>query len=712
MRLCAYAFAMALLLAVAARSQASAATGSIFAQPGRVAVGQPVLFSVRAIPTPGLPTTFMIDFGDGTVAPLATTTQSIVHRYAMAGIKIVVLKALAPGVTTVVARTIVTVVNVPMRSVPLGEILDTVCIGSPVLAGTDLTVVMHYRIVSPVADFQAVLDLSDERGHLIRRSDPFPLALGVLAQTGIQTAVIPYAIPVDAGGSYRLTVFIRAVQGGTVAIGRAMRIHVLGGPDPSPKLVNQMHLNGALVAGPHLPGQSATLNFGMTSALQWPTHSLSVTGLFDPISHKSDPVFTLASSVPGAISSPDSETTNRTTAPTAGGAPKYSDVFGRAQASLPAFLGGGETLRGIDATYDYAAATYHVAYGYTQLPTQTTGARFASILDYSRKWSQGSTLHLALTGNRDDLTTFVAAGSADPLDGRTGMLELDRTFDKYLSGVFAAGISNSRDLVSGSTALDASERVDLKYAIGKDSYELEYHNAGSDFATGTGLGAQSDRVGGALTVALGLSAISQVAFSITRDALHSAFSNQNGESVSYALTPSSGVSLALGGTQNHQVSANSDAFTRGASVTLARAIGNGSWDFSASINGLHDALQPLSDGTSRTLKLDYQFRSGANAFGFGVAGSSVSGAGANTLLGETLDYGTSFGAFGPLPNTRRFELHTSFSNTITRAVNSGTRDQAWNALLSYHLTPQVALGATWTSQQQASGFDLRLDFNI
>lgn len=727
MRRSARALVIVLLLAAAANARADAATGSIFPQPASVIVGQPVVFSVNASPTAGLPTTFTIAFGDGATAPISPPGESIVHRYATAGPKLVVLTATSPGITSVLARIVVSVLGNVVR-VPLGEILDTVVIGSPVLAGTDLTVVMHYRIASPMAstannlsDLQAVVDLADARGHLIRRSDPFPLAIPSLTLTAIQTAVIPYAVPVDAAGSYELIVFIRAAQGGTVAVSRTMWIHVLGGPDPAPKFVNQIHLNGALVAGPPSPGAPGALNFGMTTALQWPTYALSVTGLFDPISHKSDPVFVLAAATPGPISAPDAQTAGPAGS-SAGSTPKYADIFGRAQASLPAFLGGGETLRGVDATYDYATADYHAAYGYTQLPTEASGARFGGIVDFTRIWSAADVLHFTLTDNRDDPQTFIFSGNAHPLDGRTGMLELDRSFDQHLSGVFAVGISGSQDLISGDSVPGASGRADLRYAIGKNSYELEYHNAGDQFATGTGLGAQSDRAGGSLNLQFGLSPISQVGFSFSQDALHSIFSRGAMESAAFTLTPPTGASLTLNLQQDHQLSANSDAITRGVTFALARAAGSGSWDASGSITSLVDALQPFSDGTSRTLKLDYQFRAGANALGFGVAGSNVTGAAANTLLGETVDYGTSFGALGPVPNTRRFELHASFTNTNTRATSTGGRDQSWNALLSYHLTQQMALGVTWASQQhrdiaspldtQASGLSLRLDLNI
>ncbi len=749
MKSAAFVFVVALLgFAAGACAPAMAATGTIFAQPGTAAVGQPVTFSVNATPTIGLPTTFALNFGDGTSTAVTPPATTLIHQYGTPGTKLVTLMATSPSVRTVVARTIVTVLPtvVPnIARVPLGEILDTVTVGSPVLAGTQLGIILHYRIASPFAsldngltDLQAVVDLHDARGKLVRRSDPVPLSILPLAPSAIQTAVIPYFVPVDAGGNYEIVVYIRASQGGTIASSRALRIHVLGGPDPAPILHNVIHLNGALVAGPPVPGSSGSLNFGMTTALQWPTYGLTITGLYDPISRKSDPLFDLASATPGPVAAPDAQSS---AAPPASAQAKssflkYNDLFGRTQTALPQFLGGGETLRGVDATYDYTSSILHAAFGYTQLPTASTGGRRAALFDYTRAWSPDYTLHFTVTNNRDDVGSFISIGNTHPLDGTTGMLEYNRAFNGRLTGDFAVGESSSHDLFTNESTPGASERADLKYSPGKDTYELEYHNAGEAFATGTGLGAQADRIGGSFNANLALSPISQVALTFSRDDLHSIFSRDAVQTATFTLAPPAGAALTLNVQRAHQLSLSSDAFTSGVTFSLTRAVGNGTWDASGSVSALHDTLQPNSDGTSRTLKLDYQFRAGASALGFGVAGSNVSGATANTIIGETIDYGTSFGALAPALGgqaaaggspqgtlaTRRFELHASFSNTNTRQLPAGGRDTAWNALLSYHLTPQAALGVTWASQQhsdlnsllnrQVSGLNFRLDLNI
>jgi len=722
------------------------------ATPRTVVVGQPVAFEAMGAVPPVMTGTMVLRFGDGAEQTVPALPQTIAHRYTAPGLKTATLLFVTVGgLTTLLAETTVNVLANQVR-VPVGQIVDTVAIGSPALAGGDINLILHYHVTAPLAvtaagqtALQVVADLIGSDGHLVRRSDPFALFVSPFDQTSIQTAVIPYTVPVDAGGVYQLVLYIRSAQGGTVAVGRPVPLLVVGGADPAPVIKNVVHASGAIVVGPPLAGGTGNgnLNFGMTTALEWPTYALTISGLYDPISHKSDPIFALASSSPGPVSAPDATapvnpnaSRPASTATALPGRLKFSDVVGRAQSALPQFLGGGETLHGIDATYDYTNFIYHAAYGFTQLATATTGERRGGLIDLTRAFSSSDTLRFSLTDNRDDPASFIATGLSTPLDGRTGYLEWSDAFSAHLKGVFSAGRSSTQDLVTGNGLNDAADKVDLLYSLGADNYEFEYHNAGAVFATGGGLGAQADRVGGSLNLGFGLSPISQLGLLFKRDDQRSIFARDASFVGTWTVAPPSGASLTMTLSKDRQLTVNSDSNTDGVTWALQRAYPTANWNVSGAISTLRDALQSNSDSTTRTAAAAYQFRFGPHTLGFGAAGSDVSSGTPTTMFNESVNYGFSFGGVAPslgnqaagggsqpgTAGTRRFELTSQFSNTVTRQPASGGRDVIWNALLSYHVSPQLAPGITFASLRhvddnpaldtQQSAFRLRLDLNI
>ena len=700
----------------------------------------------------GLPGNFLLQFGDGDAQTFSSQPQTLVHQYASAGLRTALLFFEGPGIGRILlAETTVNVLGNQVR-VPIGQIVDTVAIGSPAVAGGNIELIVHYHVATPLAvtaagqtSLQVIADLIGSDGHLVRRSDPFALFISPLDQTSMQTAVIPYTVPVDAGGRYRLVVFIRTAQGGTVAAGQPVPLLVVGGADPAPVIKNVVHAAGAVVVGPPLAGGAGngSLNFGMTTALQWPTYALTISGLYDPISHKSDPIFELESASPGPISAPDAtaplnpQGSQPTPIPqTQPNRLKFADIVGRAQAALPQFLGGGETLHGIDATYNYTDFIYHAAYGFTQLPTATTGERRGGLIDVTRAFSAADTLRFSLTENRDDPASFISTGGSTPLEGRTGYLEWDNAFSAHFKGIFSAGRSWTQDLVNGNNLTDAAEKIDLLYSLGADNYELEYHNAGPLFATGGGLGAQADHVGGALNIGLGLSPISQLGLSFKREEQRSIFARDGSFAGTWTLAPPTGAGLTLTLSKDRQLTVDSDSNTDGITWALQRAYQSASWNVSGAISTLRDVLQPNADATTRTAAAAYQFRLGPQTLGFGAAGSEVSGSTPSAMFNETLNYGFSFGGAAPslgaqaaaggsrpgVNGTRRFELTTQFSNTVTKLPASGGRDVVWNALLSYHVSPQLAPGITFASLRhldsdpklntQQSAVRFRIDLNI
>lgn len=767
-RVAALICALAALVATSTPRVAAAAP-LLLAAPGNAVVGQPVVFIANGLDPAAA---YEVVFGDGTVGvlPPNVPSASIVHRYATTGTLTAALALIGLG------RVAFTRVNILANQVrvPIGQVLDTFALGAPALAGGDISIIVHYRITSPLAstinnqsNLQMVVDLDDPNGRLIRRSDPFALFVSPFAQTGIQTAAIPYSVPVDAGGPYKLLVYIRTAQGGTVASGQPLLLQVLGGPDPAPKLVNTFHASGAIVLGSSIGGVGTSANIGLTTALEWPTYALTIAGLYDPISHKSDPVFTLASATPGPVSAPDASATATpaqtvTNAPpksvTKGATPspnpvpspspppvavnpppaaaatnglKYADVFGRAQAVLPAFLGGGETLHGLDFTYNYTDVIYHVGAGFTQMPTSTTGLRRGWLTDLTRAWSPNSSLRFSITDNRDDPGSFISVGGSDPLDGKTAFLEWDRAFSPHFKGIFTGARSDATDLSTNASIPDGAEKADFVYNNGNANYEFEYHNAGELFATGGGLGAQADRVGGSLTMQIGLSPITQLGAVFKHEDEHSIFSRDGLMEGSLTIAPPTGASLTLTAQTDHQLSLGSDGWTNGATWALQRAVGTSTWNVSGSLTDVHDLLMPLADGTTRTAAAQYQFHLGPSALGFGFTASNVTGSNPNTQVNGTVNYGLSFGGLAPVAQgqqpsigaaTRRFQLQSSFSATNVRQATSGGRDLVWNALLSYHLTPQIAPGINFIDQHhadenpslnaQATALRLRLDLQI
>ena len=282
-------------------------TFSLTANPASVIAGQVVTFTATtgARPLPGA----YVNFGDGTTAPAPSNYNQIQHRYATPSLYTARLTAVGNLDTLAQAQVSVTPNTV---QVPVGQVYSTFLVGSPVLAGADTAISLNYRIFTPfvlgptgVSPLQAIVELATIKGVVIQRSDPFALPFTQQNVNAPQTVMIPYTVPADAGGNYLITVYVRSATGGTVAIGRPQTIQIIGGPDPAPIVTNAFHANGAILTGSGANRGSYGVNIGLTTAAQWANDELLLTGLFDPVSKKVDPLLTFVSATPAPITAPN-----------------------------------------------------------------------------------------------------------------------------------------------------------------------------------------------------------------------------------------------------------------------------------------------------------------------------------------------------------------------------------------------------------------------
>ncbi len=281
------------------------ASFSLTAAPTSVIAGQAVNFTaVTGVAIPGA----FVDFGDGTSAPAPAPYNQLVHRYQSPAIYTARLGIVGQGVSF--AQTQVAVSTNPVN-VPVGQIYSSFLVGSPVLAGTDTSIALTYRIFTPfvigssgVSPLQAIVELTDSKGNVIQRSDPYALPFTQQNVNAPQTVMIPYTVPADAGGDYLIRVYVRVNTGGTVAVARAQPLQIIGGPDPAPLVNNAFHASGAVLSSSGTNRGGYGVNMGLTTALQWATDELLLTGTFDPVSKKIDPVVAFQSATPAPVTAP------------------------------------------------------------------------------------------------------------------------------------------------------------------------------------------------------------------------------------------------------------------------------------------------------------------------------------------------------------------------------------------------------------------------
>lgn len=688
--------------------RAPACASSLTASPNPGTVGAPITFDYATLTDPPI----VLDFGDNTGAVvLPSDTGSKTHVFTSIGFYIVRLcQTSCTGSLGMVLAVKFVTVRATAPNVPFGSIFSTSVLGGPFLAGADSQINVSFRIATqsapfastPQTELEVVVDLEDSRGNLIRRSDPFVIPAYYAAGGRVVQRTIPYTIPGDARGAYQIRVYIQTDGGATVAIGHPIPFVIVGGPDPSSSENGTFHANGSIITGPSSSSfrsapsvSTSSFQSNVTTALEWPDKTLSLGALYDPVSNRADPVFTLASATPGPVAAPDAAPQTQSEAGSAaGGKPQYTDVLGRATASLPQLLGGGTTLRGLDLTYKYADGwSYHGAAGYTQLGTTTTSLRAGSAFDISRSWSSTDSLRLSYFGQSDDVAKFVPNGSGGPKAANTGALEFNDEILKNLKTVISVGQSQSHlKIPLAPTKTDAADKIGMQYLLGSVNVAADYHNYGADFAVGGGPGAISDAVGSLATASAYISPASSLSLTWQRDDKRSTLSRRVDDSATFSTQPASGIGMHLTATHDHMIVAGSNLTTDSLDYGFNRTWQNGGYlSLNGSDSGSLDTLTPSNSITVRNTDVSYVLQRGSQLVGGGVSALVTTGQFfSNSTVSDNITYGFSFGGWAGV--TRAYELQLQALGDNAVQFGGRSRDSLYSAILSRHLTRQTALG--------------------
>ncbi|HYK53794.1 MAG TPA: hypothetical protein VEV38_09725, partial [Candidatus Eremiobacteraceae bacterium] len=542
---------LAAVVAVANKPASAAAAAFLTPTPTDPIVGQTVSFAYDGVE--GGP--FFIAFGDGTVQAVSGISGTVPHVYSSIGFKDAELCNGDCMRRDIVATALVTV-RAPAPAVPFGSVLGTSVVGGPFIAGGNAQIDFSYRVATqfsslastPQTDIQVIVDLEDTHGHLVRRSDPFVIeSVESAGGFAVQTS-IPYTIPADAKGAYRLQVYLRAGNGAAIAAGQPTPVFIFGGPDPTQNAQTAVHANGTIIAGPTTTTSRATsststtstqVQSDLTTALEWPDKTLALTGIYDPVSKRTDGILSLSSATPSPVAAPDAVGQDETS-PSApqGGQPQYDDVVGRTLTSLPQLLGSGEILRGLDLSYKYADGwAYHGAAGFTQLGTFATSSQRGDAFDIAHAWANNDTLRASFFSQSDDVAQFIPNGSAGPTASSDVVLEFTGPLASNLNALVSAGRSQSHLLTAAAnstSSADSADRVGLQYALGSVTLGTDYHNYGADFAAGDGPGAMSDVVGSSATASANLSPTASLSLAWLRDDKHSVFSHHTNDTATFS----------------------------------------------------------------------------------------------------------------------------------------------------------------------------------
>jgi hypothetical protein len=686
------ACAVAVAVALCAAAPASAAGPlPLTAAPSSAQVRTPITFTV-IVSAEIAPSPYTLDFGDGARITLPQPMFSFVHAYARAG---QYTARVSDRFNTIRGTAVVTITEPAFQPgrTPIGQIYATTLTIPAVLAGGETSIVVRYAIGDATyaaggAPILAYVELRTAKGALIRRSDPF--AIVPAPSAGMQSAVIPYSVPVDAGGSYTLRVALRAAGGGTIASGALLPLLVASGPDPQPELHTEFHASGALEVGPNAV-TGATFNPGTVVALQWPAYSLSLSGLYDPVSHRPDPVLVAESRAPGPMQPPDAAAT---VTPSPGPAASFKDTLGRGSAALPEILGGDSTMRGLDATRSVGPWVLHGAYGYTQLPTPGVPGERAAIADIGRTLGAGNVRAVLYQRDDDVPASYVAMPNVPgPLRASVAALDLKQPVVRNLTFTASVAASNATSLVQPASLADSSSRAELAYGLGSTNARFEYHNAGGAFATGAGPGATSDRAGWASSLAFALSPKMMLSLGAEQEHTHSIASRQTNATAQLNLTASATTQASIGVRRDTMSSPAAQITAGQVDAALGTALFGGQLNVNGTLVGLRDALSASNASTTRTAMVQFTRQQNAHTLGVGFTGTSQTGAAASAQTGESLTYGFPFG--GRVVNgalLHGFELQFALTNDAASSAASATADRAFSTILSYHLTKHVALG--------------------
>jgi hypothetical protein len=679
-----------------------ASSGVVAASTTSALVGESVSFTLRYTPTLAAPAFATLYFGDGSDVLVPAGVSVEMHAYASPGFYDATLRS-DKGLLDEIGIS----VSGRVAKVPAGAIYTVTPTLSPVLAGSDIALVVTYSIAAPpiaiAADapqLEFLVDLVDAQGRLIRRSDPFVLPPGIGG--GTQIARIPYSVPVDASGVYGLRVYVRAASGGTIAVASIVPLQIDGGPDPAPQSKSSFHAKGSIELGPQIttPGTTATpasVDAGATTALVWNEASLALSGLYDPVSRRSDPLFTYQSGSTPNIQSPD-----------ATGAGSATDSFalshggvtidaGRTQSSLPQLFGGGDELRGVDAVAQDGILTFHAAYGYSEVSGLGVPSQYASIFDAGAALPNSGMVRIT------DFDSGDSSGSASAL-----ALQYTQQPIKNLTVLASGGIG----------AGDSADQAQLSYAHGGSNASVLYEDSGPDMPVGGGDDALSDRASFAAQWQSQLSSITSLSLGWNSDDARSSFSRDTDGFATLAINaqtlPSITLTLRRDGESGTGIAATDDQLALG----LTKSMQGWNVSFNGTLSDLN-AIEGSASGTTRTGSLQFMRQMGMNTLSAGVNATDVGGAGGSAQIGETVVYGFPFAC---VSGRCLFQMQLEGDDANTRAAGFGGSDLTGSAILSYHVSPVAAIGLRAEIRRHndlnpadsgtASGLHLRLDLNV
>jgi hypothetical protein len=649
-----------------------ASSGVLLASTANALVGETVSFTVRYVPGIKGPPFATLYFGDGSSAIVSPGASIEMHAYASPGFYDAMLKndsGLLDAIGVAVAGR--------AARVPAGAIYTVTPTLSPVLAGSDIALAVTYAIASPpislagvAPQLEFVVDLVDAQGRLIRRSDPYVLPPGI--GTGTQIARIPYAVPVDASGSYGLRVYVRVASGGTIAVASTIPLQIDGGPDPAPQTKSVFHAKGSLEFGPQVttPGTTATpasFDAGATTALAWNEADLALSGLYDPVSRRSDPLLAYQSGATPNIQSPDAVSSGSSTDAFALSHGGVAIDAGRTQSSLPQLFGGGDEIRGVDAVAQDGILTFHAAYGYSEISTLGVPSQYASIFDAGAALPDSGTIRL---------TDFDSGDSTGPANAYA--LQYTQQPIKNLTVLATGGFGSG----------ECADEAQLSYVHGGTNASVLYSDSGPNMPTGGGMDALSDRASFAAQWQSQLSSVTSLSLGWNSDDARSSFSRDTDGFATLAINTPTLPAITLTLRRDGQAATGMAATDDQLALGISKSVQSWNLSFNGTLSALN-AIEGSASGTTRTGSLQFMRQMGMDTLSAGVNATSVGGSGGSSQLGETVVYGFPFAC---IAGRCLFQMQFEGDDANTRGPGFGGTDLTGSAILSYHVSPAVAIG--------------------
>ncbi len=677
---------------------------TLVATPTSVDLGQPVLFTVANVPA--INGSLVLNFGDGTAMPISGAT-TLSHVYPNAGF----LTAYITVLGSIVAETSVRVVQ-PLPQVPIGSAYAASVTVSPVIAGGETTVILNYGLAMgqtgvglPFPRLEAVIDLLDARGKLLRRSDAVPVFVSTFAGAASRVLQVPYDVPLDASGRYALTISLLTLNGGRVLRSQPIPLRVLPGPDPHAALKSSVRGSGALDIGPATPSRES-LNAAITTELQFPTSALGITGTTDPVSGRSDATFYLRSGKPGKVRAPDAQGGDTTSA-----SPGWLIGDGRTMVALPQLLGSGEVVRGLFGAYRTGRMRVDLASGSSALAFDGLQGQRSNIFGISYGDAQTKAAARVIDVRDDPSTGFFSVEQR----AVTTLASLEHHLSRDLDVSADVGVSTVDGLAVGAPAgSDTGDDLLLNFAHARTAISATYTNAGPLFGAVGGAGAAGDQTATALNAQFGLGAHGTLLAGATQTSTRSVFSRVANADLGYVLSLPSSLTIALTGSRasNRSLGASTDADT--GSLAISRSWNGASLGLSESLTAMRDLLGGSLNAVIRTTSVQWSEVRGARQFAIGVnamnnaplpASGSVPRFGIPMLTGlsntgATITYGLPLGP----PST--FELQSFYAASNSSSAFGHAIDRDFALTLSRHVGPHFALGLRYEYLSHTTGIPI------